>query len=479
VPFVHEGPDGFDAIEWLAAQEWSTGKVGMVGSSYDGIVQYAAAVEQPPHLVTIVPNLALADMFTHFPYEFGVFWLQSLIWADLVESEATADMTGQAMETVRNKDWLTLLDHLPVVELDKRVFGREIPYYREWIEHPTNDSYWGQGSTLEKLRGLDLPVFLQSGWFDEATIGTKLGYLALSGSENEYIKLIVGPWGHTPFAESHYRGEFMGQAAQIDLVDLRVRWFDYWLKGIETGILDEPLVQLYATGSDRWLHADTYPLPETELVTLYLSSERSALPRDGGGHLSRDLRSPSTEFDSYVYDPGEPTPGPFGYLQDDLPGYEKVLSGRGDVLIYETASFTNPVSVVGPISATLYASSSAKDTDWFMTLYQVSEQGSLLRYITRGMIRARFRTSLEKPELLDENEVYRYTLDLGHTGRTFEAGSRLRVIISSALHPNYTRNLNTGGRNELETGYVIAQQRLYHSAEYPSHLSLSVVRIPH
>jgi putative CocE/NonD family hydrolase len=477
VPFVHEGPDGFDAVEWLAAQKWSTGKVGMVGSSYDGFVQFAAAVEKPPHLVTIVPNLALADMFTHFPYQYGVFWLQSLIWADIVESEATADMSGQALEAIRDKDWLTLLDHLPVVDLDEKVLGREIGYYREWIEHSTKDSYWAQGSSLEKIRALDLPVFLQSGWFDEATIGTKLAYLALAKSGNEHVKLIIGPWGHTPFAESHYRGEFMGQAAQIDLVALRVRWFDHWLKGIDSGILDEPLVQLYATGSDKWLYADTYPLPETELTALYLSSEQGALPQDGGGHLSWELRSNSTEFDAYIYDPSEPTPGPFGDLQDDPPGYGRALAQRGDVLVYETAPFEKPVTVVGPISTILYASSSAKDTDWFITLYQVSARGALSRYITRGMIRARFRDSLERPELLEQDEVYRYTLDLGHTGRTFEAGSRLRMIVSSALHPLYSRNLNTGGRNELETKYVVARQRVYHSAEYPSHLSLPVVRI--
>jgi putative CocE/NonD family hydrolase len=480
VPFVHEGPDGYDAVEWLAAREWSTGKVGMLGSSYDGVVQYAAAVEKPPHLVTIVPNLALADMFTHFPYESGVFWLQSLIWADIVESEATADTSGRAMEEIRDKDWLTLLDHLPVVDIDKRVFGREISYYREWIEHDTNDSYWAQGSSLEKLRDLHLPVFLQSGWFDEASIGTKHAYLALRESRSEHIKLIIGPWGHTPFAESHYRGEFMGKAAQIDLVALRVRWFDHWLKGVDTGILDEPLVQLYATGSDRWLYADTYPLPQTEPMALYLSSEKGALPQDSGGHLYRELGWDSTEFDAYIYDPGEPTPSPFGHMdRDDLPGYEKVLAPRGDVLVYETPPFEEPVTVVGPISATLYASSSAKDTDWFITLYQVSEQGALSRYITRGMIRARFRDSLAQPELLDEDEVYRYSLDLGHTGRTFAAGTRLRLVVSSALHPHYSPNLNTGGHNELETECEVARQRVYHSAEHPSHLTLPVVRIPH
>jgi putative CocE/NonD family hydrolase len=476
-PFVREGPDGYDAVEWLAAQEWSTGKVGMVGSSYDGIVQYAAAVEKPPHLVTIVPNLALADMFTHFPYQYGVFWLQSLIWADIVESEATADPSGQAMEAIRDKDWSTLLDHLPVVDLDRKLLGREVSYYRQWIEHFTNDSYWAQGSTLEKLRDVDLPVLLQSGWFDEATIATKHAYLALSEAGNEHIKLVIGPWGHTPFAESHYRGEFMGDAAEIDLVALRVRWFDHWLQGIDTGLLDEPLVQLYETGRNRWLYADAYPLPGTKFTVLYLSAENGAVPEAGGGSLSRERPSSSTEFDVYVYDPGDPTPGPFGELEVDVPGFERVLARRGDVLLYETPPFEEAVTVVGPISVTLYASSSASDTDWFATLYQVDDQQTLSRYITRGMLRARFRDSLAQPQLLEKDEIYRYTLDLGHTGRTLEAGSGLRLIVSSALHPLYSRNLNTGGRNELETDYEVARQRVYHSADYASHLVLPVVSL--
>jgi hypothetical protein len=271
----------------------------------------------------------------------------------------------------------------------------------------------------------------------------------------------------------------MGEAAQIDLVAMRVRWFDYWLKGIDTGILDEPLVQLYATGSNQWLHGDTYPLPETELTSFYLSSEQGAHAESGGGHLSRELSSDAVEFDAYVYDPGEPTPGPFDYIdRNDLSGYEAVLARRGDLLDYETPPFEEPLTVVGPISVTLYASSSARDTDWFATLYEVDADGTLARYITRGMIRARFRNSLEQPELLEENGVYQYALDLGHTGRTFEPGSGLRLVVSSALHPLYSRNLNTGGRNEVETDYLVARQRVHHSAEHPSRLSLSVVRIP-
>jgi putative CocE/NonD family hydrolase len=480
LPFVQEGPDGFETIEWMADQDWSTGKIGMIGSSYDGFVQFAAAVEHPPHLATIVPNVSVPDPWVQVPYEQGVFSNYSIIWTDIVESEATADLSGQGLQRIRDRDWAGFLEHLPVVELDERVFGREIPYYREWVEHSTYDDYWKQGPTLEKVSGLSLPVFLQSGWFDENTIGTQLAFLALAAGGHEHVKLIMGPWGHTPFAETHFRGEFMGEEAMIDLVALRVRWFDYWLKGIDTGILEEPLVQLYAMGPNTWLYADTYPLPETDFTRLYLVSERGAQPGDGGGHLQLEPPSSTGEFDSYTYNPGDPTPDPFTHMErGDLDGYERLISVRDDLLVYETSPFEEPLTIMGPISATLYASSSAKDTDWFVTLYQVDADGNLSRFISRGMIRARFRDSLEEPRLLQPGEVYPFDLQLVHTGRTLTPGTKLRLVISSALHPIYSRNLNTGGHNEMESEYVIANQRIYRDAEHPSHIVIPVVRLPH
>jgi putative CocE/NonD family hydrolase len=479
VPFVGEGPDGFDSIEWLAEQDWSTGKIGMIGSSYDGFVQFAAAVEGPPHLVTIVPNVSVPDLFVQVPYEQGVFSNYSIIWTDVVESEATADLSGQALQRIREKDWAGMLDHLPVVDLDKRVLGREIPYYREWIEHFTYDEYWTQSSTLEKLSALDLPVFLQSGWFDENTIGTQLGYLALAKSTNENLKMIIGPWGHTPFAESHFRDEFMGEEAMIDLAALRVRWFDYWLKGIDTGILDEPLVQLYTMGPNTWLYADSYPLPQTDFTPLYLASRPGTPPPKGAGQLQVGPPSSAGGFDSYIYDPGDPTPDPFTHIErDDLEGYERLIAVREDLLAYETPALEEPLTLAGPISATLYASSSARDTDWFVTLYQVDPDGNLDRFISRGMIRAKFRDSLEEPRLLEPGEVYPFDIELVHTGRTLARGTRLRLVISSSLFPLYSRNLNTGGHNEVETDYGTANQRIYHDAEHPSHLLLPVVRLP-
>jgi alpha/beta superfamily hydrolase len=182
-PMVNEAEDGYDTIEWLAVQEWSIGKVGMIGGSYLGMVQLQAAVQKPPHLVTIIPNVAPPDPFFNIPYEYGSFMtLGALWWAEVVETEATADLSGKKLfKTLEGKDE-DFFKTLPVIDLDKKVFGKENHYWRKWIQHNTNDSYWERANFLDKLKDLDIPVFLQSGWFDGDGIGTKLSYLRLKQS---------------------------------------------------------------------------------------------------------------------------------------------------------------------------------------------------------------------------------------------------------------------------------------------------------
>ncbi|UCH94433.1 MAG: CocE/NonD family hydrolase, partial [Candidatus Aminicenantes bacterium] len=179
-PLVNEAEDGYDTIEWLAVQEWCTGKVGMIGGSYLGTVQLQAAAQKPPHLVTIIPNVASADPFFNAPYEYGSFVMQgSLWWAEVVETEATADLSRkQLFKTFREKHE-NFFKTLPVIDLDKKLFGKENPYWRKWVRHNTNDSYWERANFLDKLKDLDIPVFLQSGWYDGDGIGTKLNYLRL------------------------------------------------------------------------------------------------------------------------------------------------------------------------------------------------------------------------------------------------------------------------------------------------------------
>ncbi len=478
-PFVTEREDGYDTIEWLASQDWSTGKIGMYGGSYSGSVQFAAAILKPPHLVTLVPNITSAMPFDNMPYEGGVLVMGGNIrWIDIIEnSKSAADMQKKAGE-VFTKDWKSLLNHLPVIDLDKKILGKKNPYWRQWIEHNTDGPYWKNVKFLEEIKELDIPVFLQSGWFDPGNRGTKLAYSSLKQSKNKHIKMIMGPWAHTDQSSKYLYGQDLGEAADIGLMDLYVEWFDYWLKGKNKGIIDEPLVQVFNLGPNNWLKADTYPLPETSFVKYYISSEKGANTSRGDGKLQTQKSSATRHYDTYIYDPGDPSPCFIDHLKKDaLEQYETLVGSRKDILVYETAPFGEPLTIAGPISAVLYASSSAKDTDWCVTLYVVGEKGDIRPIgMTWGVLRARFRDSMSTPQFLEKDKVYKFTIDLSHTGNTFQEGERIRMEIASSSFPEYSRNLNTGGHSEMETEYVSAVQRIYHTNEFPSHLLLPVLK---
>lgn len=281
-----------------------------------------------------------------------------------------------------------------------------------------------------------------------------------------------------------------GPQAIIDLQRLYLRWFDYWLKGDETGIINEPLVSLFVMGSNRWLSGATYPLPETQFRKLYLTGSGDANTAKGNGKLSWQVPPPDAPTDRYTYDPGDPTPDPHMYEESEedekkirsaeerkqeAEGYhQKITAARQDILVYVSDPLEKPLTFAGPISAVLHASSSARDTDWFVSLMEVDEQGKIFP-LGRGKIRGRFRESTRKPELLKAGEIYPYTIDLWHTAITVPAGRRLRVEVASAAFPTFSRNLNTGGHNEMDTQYIPAKQTIYRDAQHPSYVLLPVI----
>lgn len=489
--FVNEPKDGYDAVEWLAAQPWSTGKVGMIGASYLGWVQWWAAAEHPPHLVTIIPNVAPPDPFYNMPYEYGVYFLWAAIWwAEIVQSEATADLSGKAFSEIMERDYHELLRDLPVIDLDRKIFGSENPAWRAWITHNRVDDYWEPVSFLDRLENVNIPVFNQSGWFDGDGIGSKLNYLAMARHGHPHQKLVLGPWGHSDVASRMIGDEDFGEKAIIDLPREYLRWFDHWLKGVDNGIEREPLVSLFVMGRNDWLHGPTYPLPQTDFRKLYLHSGGKANTSKGDGTLSWEPPAADARPDLYTYNPGEPTPNPnmvrkmdeekekeisFEEKEAYAKAYhETITSTRDDILVYQTEPLTEPVTVCGPLSATLYASSSAKDTDWFVRFMTVDEKDEIFP-LAEGKIRARFRESMRDPTPLEPGKMYEYTLDLWQTGIEIPKGHRMRVEVASASFPFFSRNLNTGGHNEMETAYVSAEQTVYHDAARPSHVLLPVI----
>jgi putative CocE/NonD family hydrolase len=489
-PFVNEPKDGHDTIEWLARQSWCNGKVGMIGGSYLGWVQWWAASERPPHLVTIIPNVSPPGPFYNIPYEYGAFFMLGAIWwADVLETGATADISGEKMRQVSEKKHHKLLRKLPVIDLDKAVLGKENAYWRKWIEHPTEDEYWQQVDFARRLDKVRIPVFHQSGWFDGDGIGSKLNYAKMVALGHPNQKLILGPWGHTDGATRSHAGRDFGPQALRDLPRDYLRWFDYWLKGVKNGVMEEPLVHIFVMGSNKWLTGPKYPLPQTRFEKWYLSSGGKANTSLGDGKLVRKPPAKGAPTDRYRYDPGAPTPSPDVLEEEEKkeekkPDKEKkapprdrreeVTKSRRDILVYVSEPLAEPYTFAGPVSAVLHAASSAKDTDWFMRLMTVDTKGKCF-VLGEGKIRARFRQSMSKPVLLEPNKVYAYALDLWQTGITVPKGHRLRVEVASASFPLFSRNLNTGGHNEKDTKFVTAEQTIYHDERYPSHIVLPVI----
>ena len=501
-PFFNEPTDGYDTIEWLSREPWSNGKVGMIGGSYLGWVQWWAAKEAPPHLATIIPNVSPPDPYFNIPYEYGSFFLFGAIWwADVLEKEATADLSGKAMADIGEKKYAKLLRQLPVIDLDKKVLGKKNKYWREWIAHPDNDAYWDRASFLEHLKSFEAPVYHQSGWFDGDGIGSKLNYLAMARFGHGNQKLVLGPWGHTETAMRLGPNERdFGPNAIVDLEVSYLRWLDRWLKGIDNGIDREPLVALFVMNTNKWLTGASYPLAETKFAKLYLTSGGRANTSQGDGRLSFEAPGEAASFDGYRYDPGDPTPDPGFYVGpedladesekdgtktvsvDELRAKYRAYHGtideqRSDILVYETSPMNDSLVIAGPVSAVLYASSSAKDTDFFMRLSEVDGTGEVFPLV-HGTIRARYRESFSKPKLLKPGEICQYHLDLWQTGITIPKGRKLRVEVASAAFPTFSRNLNTGKHNETETKYVAATQNIYHDAKHPSHVLLPVIERP-
>lgn len=477
--FINEGEDGYDAIEWLAKQEYSTGKIGMYGGSYSGAVQFAAAIQKPPHLVTIIPNVAPAMPFMNMPYEGGVLVMgASVRWMDIIENAKTQQQTAQKVQEAMSGDWNNLLNVFPVIDLDKKIIGEKNNNWRNWVKHNSDDEYWEKVNYLEALKELDIPVFLQSGWFDGGNRGVKLAYESLKQSENKNIKMIVGPWEHTDQSPRYLFRMDMGDKADIGIMNIYIKWFDYWLKGKKNGITDEPMVQVFNMGRNQWFKGNTYPLPNTSFTKFYFSSDKGANSSMGDGKLTSKTSVSKSDYDKYIYDPANPSPCFYSYIKSrETNRYTKMLETRKDVLVYESEPLEEALTIAGPVTAVINASSSARDTDFGVVMTVISKNGEISPIgQTWGIIRARFRNSMKNPEFLEKDKIYEYTIDMSHAGYTFEKGEKIRIEVSSAFYPEYSRNLNTGGHNEMETNFIVAKQKIYHNKEYLSYIMLPVIK---
>lgn len=482
-PFVGHEYDGYDTIEWIANQPWSNGKVGMTGVSYVGYVQWMAASENPPHLTCIFSYGSPSSVYGDTWFSFGTLYLMDAItWAFL--------MDGRTNQNMGVHDWLNLKDHLPLMTLDE-FLGRKIGYWKDWLSHPNYDKYWTKQSMIGRYHKINIPSVTVTGWYDDGQHGSLENYYGVmrEGTEiaKKNAKLIIGYWRHGgpyPHTNNYYTklGAFdFGHDALLDLETYELRWFDYWLKGYKNNIMNEPRVKLFILGKNEWRDEAGWPLPDTKYTKFYFHSNGKANTLFGDGLLNTS--PPKKESpDKYVYDPADPVPsvrggtGARGGISSD-PIDQRINEKRMDVLCYTSDVLKENIEITGPIKVILYASSSAKDTDFCGKLVNVYPNGAAYNvcYAASGLVSARFRESLENPSPIEPGKIYKYEIELRPTGFIFKKGHRIRVEISSSDFPVFNRNLNTGMNPYTSTEMVKAKQTIYHSSEYPSHIILPVI----
>ena len=483
--------DGYDLVEWLGSQPWSTGKVGTWGLSYMGWTQWWTASQAPPSLVAIVPEVAPPDQFRNLPYQEGILVSVMLDWACTNQGSGNIVVGSGGyggFPATRYEDMM----HTPYIDLlNYRKVNKGSPWFETWIRDNLSTSDYWKGiayQTKESYAKINVPSLAVSGWFDADFSGTPMNYLGMkqygATAEARRPRMVVGPWSHTGRGRSLLRFDY-GETAAIDWDGYICRWFDYHLKGVENGVLDDPPVHLFIMGRNRWRSASDWPLPETKWTRFYFHSGGKANSSAGDGTLS--TAPPGNEPpDRYTYDPLHPTPSMFKGPHIEGPVDSRECSVREDVLVYSTPPLEEEIEVTGPITAKLYGATSAHDTDWMVRLIDIWPDG-YEALLCEGVLRARCRDperggafTSTRLSLIEPDKVYEYLIEFWRaTGNVFLKGHRMRIEVSSSYYPYYLRNLNTGADNVgLETSHAVARQTIYHDAERPSHVVLPVMPNP-
>lgn len=482
-PFRHESDDGYDTIEWAAKLAGSNGRVGMFGGSYVGATQMLAAIAKPPHLEAIFPYVTASEYYDGWTYQSGVLmqWFTSS-WASGL---AIDTVRRQALAGRRLRDWIwqVPVERFPLIYLP----GPEqfAPYYRDWIEHETEDAYWRRWKISDHYGELAVKGLHGAGWHDIFLKGSIRNYTGLragarTAEARQGQRLLIGPWAHAATSEEGKIGDVVfGKQAVLDMTGTIRAWFDWALKGVRNEYASGPPVRLFVMGENRWRSEAEFPLSRARLTRYYLHARQGANTVLGDGTLAAE--PPQQERpDTFEYDPWNPVPTIGGRLccANDLlppgPFDQRPNEMRPDVLVYSTPPLKKDTEVTGEVAVEVWAATTAVDTDFTALLADVEPSG-YARFLTDGIVRARYRNSTERAEPIVPGQVYRYRIDLWSTSNLFRAGHRIRLYISSSNFPRFHRNPNTGERSLGATGMVKARQTIFHDSERASALLLPVV----
>lgn len=480
-PYQHEGRDGYDTIEWAAKQPWSNGDIGTFGLSYPGAVQWLAAVENPPHLKAMVPAMTFSTPQNFF-YSGGVFdcsWID-WIWFNIapnlrVKKGLPGPKTAKEAALAWKSERQRLQDFLPLADLPD--FKQVAPFYYEWLAHPPAAPWWGWAELRGKYASVHAAVLNISGWYDEAygpdgATTNFNGLIAARANDPDHrTATIIGAWTHRELERSKAGDRDFGPAAAVDYDELILRWMDHYLRGKENGVGKEKPVRIFVMGDNRWRDEDAWPLAREREDSFYLSEKTNPNgTRVLSGRSSQNAGG-DIEFES---DPAHPLTDP--YAEFGARDYRSFV-GRNDVLIFDSAPLPADTEVTGPIRAEIYVSADVPDFDLWVRVLDVSPNGTAYNLMSPGLdvLRASYRDRTTKPELLVPGKIYRLDLDRLLTSNVFRAGHRIRVQISGAFFPHFSRNLQTGESEITSLATRVGHIQIHSDAEHPSRVILPVI----
>jgi uncharacterized protein len=463
-PYRNDGPDGVDVIAWAATQDWCDGSVATFGGSYPGRIQWLTALHSPPELKAMIVLVTPSDPFVENPT--GLPGPMHVHWFRMTD--------GRAVQYTDAVDWMAVYRHRPLAELDEAA-GFRSELWREECRHQTLDEWWEPVRYQHRIDEVDVPVLHISGWYDDEEIGTPANFARLHAAGRAGQRLLMGPWGHQVNAGATLGELDFGHDAVIDMEAAMTSFLDEMVRG-KAPATPAPPGRIFLMGANQWLDIGGWPPPESAELAWHLDSDGHANSSYGDGRLGVDPPRTDSPADAWVHDPDRPVPfiTPASSAQiggpDDYAGVET----RGDVLVYTSEPLSEPLDVVGPVRLVAFVSTSAADTDVTAKLIDLHPNGFAQR-LCDGLVRLRYRSGHDRGQPVEPETVYEVEIAMWDTAQRFLPGHCIRLEVASSAHPKYATNLGTGGDESEATDGVVAHSRLYHDAEHPSRLLLTVL----
>jgi uncharacterized protein len=484
-PLIQEAKDGYDIVEWAAIQSWSNGKVGMLGGSYVGYTQWATIKEFPPHLETILP-IASVGPGIDFPMYKNIGFPYSLEWLTYTRGKTGLNQIFGNSDFWEQKHSRYYKEHLAFRSLPA-ISKIDSPTFQEWLEHPTFDDYWKKHHpNKDDYKKIDIPILSITGFYDGDYPGAMnyysnhMQYGKRSAKKNHY--LIIGPWSHggTRRPRSEIGGIDVGKESVIDMQELYFDWYNWTLKNSDKPKFLKDRVAYYSIGDNQWVYKSSFNEVSDQRLKLYLSSpQTNANDVFSSGIMTENVAKKSDKPDTFVSDPLTLTEQKHYWYLVDYSDESMAMELNGNGLIYHSQPFTDDQFLAGSFKASLWLSMDVQDADFEVRVFEIKNTGKSV-YLGNDVIRARYRNSIEKEELVKPNEVSQYNFDgFFFYAKKLDKGSRLRLTLTPINSMYYQKNYQSGGsisdetKLDAKTGTI----RLHHSKKHQSYLEVPLANI--